>query len=90
MNKIQELIPKGSKFLDAGCGAGLSIMELLGEYINEINYLGVDISEAVDTAKQKFEEKGLSGEFLQCDLSKLPFSEPIFNVIFFGRGIAPY
>ncbi len=82
IKNMKKIVPKGCKFLDAGCGAGFSAIALFDTYINEINYLGVDISEAVDTAKQRFEEKGLNGEFMQCDLGKLPFSEPVFDVIF--------
>ncbi len=80
--KARTVIPSGCHFLDAGCGAGLSAMALLGEHINHISYLGVDISDAVDVAKMRFYEKGIKGEFIQADLGHLPFEKPMFDVIF--------
>ena len=68
--------------LDAGCGSGFSASVIFKDYLNKINYLGLDISNAVDVAQQRFEELGLKGEFLQSDLLNIPFDEPVFDVIF--------
>ena len=57
--------------LDAGCGSGFSALELFGERLRDLRYLGVDISEAVDVAVQRFCERGLDGAFMQADLLKL-------------------
>jgi len=82
VGKMLELIPPGSRVLDAGCGSGYSALLFFGEYINKLKYLGVDISGAVDVAKERLEERGIRGEFLQADLSTLPFEKPAFDVIF--------
>lgn len=68
--------------LDAGCGSGLSALELFGERLNSIRYIGADISEAADVAAQRFAERGINGEFIQCDLTKLPFKSQSVDVVF--------
>jgi arsenite methyltransferase len=69
--------------LDAGCGAGMSGFEYWGDIMDKIHYFGVDISEAVDVAHKRFQEKGFkNGIFLQENISKLPFDTPEFDIIF--------
>ncbi len=46
--------------LDAGCGAGMSALELFGDALPRVRYLGVDVSEAVDVAAARFAERGLA------------------------------
>ena len=79
--KLFALVPEGAKVLDAGCGSGYSALLFFGDYINQLKYLGVDISDAVDVARERFSEKNISGEFIQSDLTTLPFNEPTFDVI---------
>lgn len=80
--KLFELIPEGAKVLDAGCGSGYSALLLFGDYINHLKYLGVDISSAVDVAKERFIQRNIHAEFLQADLLNLPFNQPIFDAVF--------
>lgn len=80
--RLSAYVQPGSRLLDAGCGAGNAAMLLFGEALNRTHYLGVDISRAVDVARQRFAEEGLAGEFLQADFTVLPFREPAFDVIF--------
>lgn len=68
--------------LDAGCGAGMSALELFGPVLKRLRYVGVDISGAVDVARAQFAEKGLSGAFLQADITRLPFPEGAVDLIF--------
>jgi len=72
--------------LDAGCGAGMSILELFGGRLQHVRYLGVDISTAVDVAAARFSERGFSGGFIQADLSRLPL-EPESIDILFSEGV---
>lgn len=75
--------PPGRKqILDAGCGSGGSGLLLFGEYLHEHSYFGVDISEAVDVARQRFAERGLVGTFAQCDLNSIPEDFGNFDIIF--------
>ena len=68
--------------LDAGCGAGVAALELFGEMMPRLRYLGVDISDAVDVARRRFAERGLSGAFLQADVTALPLPPNSVDVIF--------
>jgi arsenite methyltransferase len=76
------LFPDGCRVLDAGCGSGYSALLLLGDRLRHVRYLGVDISPAVDMAAARFAERRLPGEFLQADFTSLPFTHPLFDVIF--------
>lgn len=75
-------IKEGAKLLDAGCGAGVSSLLLFGDKINDVDYLGVDISEAIYVARKRFEDNNMKGEFLRASLTELPFAKPCFDVIF--------
>lgn len=79
--RLDRYVPEGSHVLDAGCGAGYSAALLLGERMDAVRYLGVDISRAVDVARDRFEEFGLKAEFLQASFMELPFEEPRFDAI---------
>ncbi len=68
--------------IDAGCGAGMSGLELLGPLVPSIRYLAVDVSEAVDVARRRFLERGLQGGYLQADISNLPLPEGSVDLIF--------
>jgi arsenite methyltransferase len=68
--------------VDAGCGAGMSALELLGPIIPKLRYLGIDVSEAVDVARDRFCERGLEAGFLQADVSDLPLPERSVDLIF--------
>lgn len=68
--------------IDAGCGAGMSGLELLGPIVPSVRYLGVDVSAAVDVARDRFAERGLSAGFMQADISDLPLPEGSVDLIF--------
>lgn len=66
--------------LDAGCGAGLSSLELFGDRLSHVDYIGVEISEAIEVAQDRFRSAGLSGHFIRGDFSRLAGVAP--DVIF--------
>lgn len=70
--------------LDAGCGAGMSGFEYWGSVSDKIQYVGIDISEAVHVAyKRALEKKGFENSlFMQQSIDNLPFQEPLFDIIF--------
>ncbi len=68
--------------IDAGCGAGMSGLELLGPLVPRLRYLGVDVSEAVDVARERFAQRGLSCGFMQADISDLPLAAGSVDLIF--------
>ena len=61
--------------LQSGCGAGMSGIELFGEHIDAVRYLGADISEAVDVAAARFAERNIDAAFIQADITRLPLAD---------------
>ena len=77
---------KNPILLDAGCGAGMSTLELFSTIIPCVRYLGIDISPAIDVAAKRFMERNLHGTFMQVDISKPPF--PLNSVdLIFSEGV---
>lgn len=76
--------PTGLPFvvLDAGCGASHTAKLYFEPVLKEINYVGVDISNAVDVAKQRMQNADANAVFMQCDLQQLPFLNETFDLIF--------
>jgi len=68
--------------IDAGCGASMSALELLSDAMPRLRYLGVDVSEAIDVAADRFAERGLSAGFVQADICNLPFPDGSADLIF--------
>ena len=68
--------------LDAGCGSGYSAVMFFGEHLKNHDYLGVDISSAVEIAKQRFAEEGYAGDFLQTSLMDIPIPDESVDLIF--------
>ena len=68
--------------VDAGCGAGLAGLLFFGEHLRRHDYLGVDISSALDQAKLRFGEAGLPGDFLRADLLKFGAPDESVDIIF--------
>lgn len=75
--------------LDAGCGAALSAIELFGDRLKHVRYVGADVSGAVDVAAERFRERNLDGGFLQADLTALPLPDSSVDVIF-SEGVLHY
>ena len=68
--------------LDAGCGAGFSGLLFFGDLLRDHDYLGVDISTAVDVARERFRESGIPGDFLRANISSLDVPDSSIDVIF--------
>lgn len=68
--------------LDAGCGAGFSGLLFFGDFLHHHDYLGIDISSAVEVAKQRFEEDGKPGDFIRADISSLEIPNSSIDMIF--------
>jgi len=72
-------LPNGARVLDAGCGSGYVSQQLAPR----LKVVGVDIeAEAV-----AFCQKHCAGEYLQADLSNLPFPDNTFALGFFTNTI---
>lgn len=68
--------------LDAGCGAGMSALELFRPALPSLRYVGADVSVAVDVARKRFLEAGAAGVFIQTDLADLPLKPGSVDIVF--------
>jgi len=86
--KIKEWLGNGEKIIfDAGCGASYSAIIFFGHNINKNHYLGVDISDSVNVAKERFKEEGLKGDFLRANIMDLPMIPDNSVDIIFSEGV---
>lgn len=82
-NWLDQLKINNPYILDAGCGAGMSGFEYWGSVADKIQYVGIDISEAVYVANKRALEKGFYNNlFMQQSIDNLPFQELLFDIIF--------
>jgi arsenite methyltransferase len=80
---VKDWLKGGDKIiLDAGCGSGLSALLLFGEELNKNNYLGVDISDSVGVAEERFKEENIKGDFLQASILDLPIKDESVDMVF--------
>lgn len=66
--------------LDAGCGSGATAQLLIGDAIDRIRYVGVDVSEALDVAAAEFSAEDKPAALVQGSLLDLPFDDALFDV----------
>lgn len=82
-NVLPELLAGGRKLiLDAGCGAGFAALLFFGEELRNHDYLGVDISDAVDVARTRFAEREYPGDFVQASLDDDRLPGGAFDIVF--------
>jgi ubiquinone/menaquinone biosynthesis C-methylase UbiE len=75
LNDLIERLPANAKMLDAGCGAGIPISQMLSEHFD---ITGVDLSEAqIELAKKNI----LKAKFICQDMTRLDFPENTFDGI---------
>lgn len=81
---LERWLPESERkiILDAGCGSGFSTLLLFGELLKKHDYLGVDISDSIDVAKERFSGKGIHADFLKSDLMNLPIPDASVDLIF--------
>lgn len=81
--RLDAWLAGGRKLIvDAGCGAALSALELFGDRLRDHDYLGIDISEAVEVARTRFAEAGYPGDFLQVGIFEAPIPDSSVDMIF--------
>jgi ubiquinone/menaquinone biosynthesis C-methylase UbiE len=69
LDDFRERVPEGGRILDAGCGAGRPVAEILAE---DYDLVGLDISrEQVRLASERVPD----GAFLQGDMTHLPLAD---------------
>lgn len=72
----------GKRILDLGCGAGMASYFWLGsnEWRSDATWVGVDISEAIDVARELLSPIP-NTHFVQADALRLPFPDESFDAI---------
>lgn len=83
LEQLDRWLAGGRKvILDAGCGAGFSALLLFGQRLRDHDYLGIDISDAVQVAAQRFRDAEVPGRFLQASIFDAPVPDDTIDVIF--------
>jgi ubiquinone/menaquinone biosynthesis C-methylase UbiE len=72
---------KKQRILDAGCGSGFSTSLWVDPFWKGDFWIGVDISEAIDVARERLGSIK-NTHFVQADILSLPFLENSFDTIF--------
>lgn len=67
--------------LDAGCGSGYSAICFFDDFLKDHDYLGLDISDAIEVARAAFRDRGLPGDFLQADMITAPVPDGSVDLI---------
>jgi arsenite methyltransferase len=82
LKMVDEYFQKSPVILDLGCGAGYSAYAIFNDRLAQAKYIGIDLSNSVDVARTYLASKGIEGDFLQGDISDLPFDDRIADIIF--------
>lgn len=81
LDKFKEFLSNQKKILDAGCGTGY-ISNWIHSETNNSQVFGIDISTSVEEASKYFCSKSKKGlNYLQADISELPFEDNFFDMI---------
>lgn len=81
--RLDEWLDGGDRVIvDAGCGAGNSGLALFREHLEANRYLGIDISDAVQVAHDRFAEAGVPGDFLRASLLDAPIPPRSVDLVF--------
>lgn len=89
-DKLNEFLNKDGKrkiILDAGCGSGYSSLLLFGDELKKHDYLGIDISDAVQDGKERFQEIGINADFIKASIMDLDFIPNESIDIIFSEGV---
>lgn len=81
VGEMQSFFSGRRRILDAGCGSGFSSSLWLDQSWGGMAWVGVDISTAIDVAKERLGSVG-GTHFIQADILQLPFLEHSFDTIF--------
>lgn len=71
---------QGKTLLDAGCGSGFSACLLFDDLLDHVDYTGVDISDAIEVAKERFRECGFNGRFIKDNIQTMNLNKT-FDII---------
>jgi arsenite methyltransferase len=79
---VDREVRQDANVLDVGCGSGVAGRAFFGKVFDRINYVGVDMSAAVEQAHDDYQRLGLNVGLLQAELNTLPFPSGTFDFVF--------
>jgi len=80
--KVSAQVTTAASVLDVGCGSGVAGRAYFRNVFDKIDYVGVDMSGAIEQAKSDFGRLGLNAGLLQAELNTLPFPDATFDYVF--------
>jgi len=80
--KVRTQVKGPVSVLDVGCGSGVAGRAYFHNVFDKVDYVGVDMSAAIEQAKSDFDRLGLNVGLLQAELNSLPFAEGTFDYVF--------
>ncbi len=75
-------VRRDARVLDVGCGSGVAGRAFFGKVFDRIDYVGVDMSSAIEQAREDFDRLHLNAGLLQAELNTLPFPPETFDFVF--------
>jgi arsenite methyltransferase len=79
---VKREVRQDANVLDVGCGSGVAGRAFFGPVFDRINYVGVDMSSAIEQAREDYHRLGLNVGLLQAELNTLPFPPETFDYVF--------
>jgi arsenite methyltransferase len=81
-NIVAREVAKDANVLDVGCGSGVAGRAFFGKVFDRINYVGVDMSSAIEQAREDYKRLGMNVGLVQAELNTLPFAPGTFDFVF--------
>ena len=79
--EMERYMRRQKRILDAGCGSGFSTSLWMSSSWTGTNWIGVDLSTAIDVAQDRLGARP-GTHFVQADILQLPFPNDTFDIIF--------
>lgn len=86
MSALYEFFPKRGTVLEVGCGSAHFASLYVPHLQPDVDWIGMDLSSAIDIARDRIRRMRTRSDFVQGDIMRLPFaSESVDHV--FARGV---
>jgi len=79
---VKRHVGEGTKVVDVGCGSGVAGRSFFEGAFDRLDYIGVDMSAAIEQAQADFKRLGLNVGLLQAEANSLPFADGTFDFVF--------
>ena len=79
---LEREVRSGANVLDVGCGSGVAGRAFFGKVFDRINYVGADMSSAIEQAREDYRRLNMNVGLVQAELNTLPFEPGSFDFVF--------